>query len=218
MLKYFKKELFAKERCASLVNEKPYNPNNRNENTMTVFLSGQQKVCWVYCQGEHFPTKCDKVIDINARKEILKNSSFYYLCLKTGHVSKKCTKNYICRICSKKHHISICEERNKQSPYQIPRIEVNLNHKKGSENVLLQSAVLHIENIANSNYCTDVTVLFNTVIQRLFVTESVRKRLKIPTLRKETMIFQVFGQNDNKVKEVDIVKIKIKGNKRLNFY
>ena len=112
MLKYFKKELFAKERCASLVNEKPYNPNNRNENTMAVFLSGQQKVCWVYCQGEHFPTKCDKVIDINARKEILKNSSFYYLCLKTGHVSKKCTKNYICRICSKKHHISICEERN----------------------------------------------------------------------------------------------------------
>ena len=45
MLKYFKKELFAKERCASLVNEKPYNPNKRNENTMSAFLSGQQKLC-----------------------------------------------------------------------------------------------------------------------------------------------------------------------------
>ena len=32
------------------------------------------------------------------------------------------------------------------------------------------------------------------------------------------MIFQVFGQNENKVKEVDIVQIKIKGNKRLHFY
>ena len=84
MLKYFKKELFAKERCASLVNEKPYNPNKRNE----AFLSGQQKLCCVYCQGEHFPTKCDKVTDVNARKEILKNSSCCYSCLKTGHVSK----------------------------------------------------------------------------------------------------------------------------------
>ena len=34
MLKYFKKELFGKKRCASLVNEKPYNPNTRNEDTM----------------------------------------------------------------------------------------------------------------------------------------------------------------------------------------
>ena len=113
MLKYFKKELFAKERCASLVNEKPYNPNKRNENTMSAFLSGQQKLCCVYCQGERFPTKWDKVTDVNAYKEILKNYSCCYSCLKAGHVSKKCTKNYIFRSCSKKHHISICEERNK---------------------------------------------------------------------------------------------------------
>ena len=83
MLKYFKKELFAKECCALLVNEKPYNPNKRNENTMSAFLSGQQKLCCVYCQGEHFSTKSDKVINVNARKEISKNSSRCYLCFKT---------------------------------------------------------------------------------------------------------------------------------------
>ena len=84
MLKYFNKELFAKERCASLVNEKPYNSNKHNENTMSAFLSGQQKLCYVYCQGEHFSTKCDKVTDVNACKEVLKNSLCCYLCLKTG--------------------------------------------------------------------------------------------------------------------------------------
>ena len=72
MLKYFKG-------CASLVNEKPYNPNKCNENTMSEFLSGQQKLCCVYCQGELFPTKCDKVTDVNAGKEILKSSSCYLL-------------------------------------------------------------------------------------------------------------------------------------------
>ena len=34
ILKYLKKKFFAKERCSSLVNEKPYNPNKHNENTM----------------------------------------------------------------------------------------------------------------------------------------------------------------------------------------
>ena len=74
MLKYFKKEIFAKERCSLLVNETLYNPNKRNENTMSVFLSGQQKLCCVYCQGEHFPIKCHNVTDVNARKEILENA------------------------------------------------------------------------------------------------------------------------------------------------
>ena len=96
MLKYFKKEFFAKERCALLVNKKPYNRNKHNENTMPIFLSKQQKLCCVYCQGEHFPRKCDKVTDVKAHKEILKNSPFSYLCLKTGHLSNNCTKNYIC--------------------------------------------------------------------------------------------------------------------------
>ena len=80
MLKYFEEELFPKERYALLVNETPYNPNRRNENTMSAFLIGQQKLCCVYCQRKHFPTKCDKVTIQNARKEKLKNSSCCYLC------------------------------------------------------------------------------------------------------------------------------------------
>ena len=78
--------------------------------------------------------------------------------------------------------------------------------------------VLRIENIENSNYCTDSAVLFDTGSQRSFVTESVMKKLKLSTLRKETMIFQVLGQNDNKIKEVDIVQIKIKGNNGLYIF
>ena len=77
---------------------------------------------------------------------------------------------------------------------------------------------MQIGNIENSNYCTDGTVLLDTGSQRSFVTESVRKKLKLPTLRKEIMIFQVFGQSDNKVKEVDIVQIKVKGNNRLYIF
>ena len=62
-----------------------------------------------------------------------------------------------------------------------------------------------------TNCCTDGAVLFETGSLRSFVTESVRKKLNLPTLRKETMIFLAFGQNNSKAKEVDIVQIKIKG-------
>ena len=65
-----------------------------------------------------------------------------------------------------------------------------------SKNALLQRAVFQIENIENSNYCTDGTVLFDTGSQRSFVTQSVRKKLKFSTLSKDTIIFQVFGQNN----------------------
>ena len=51
---------------------------------------------------------------------------------------------------------------NKQSLDQTSNTAVNLNHEKSSKNVLLQSAVLQIGNIENSNYCTDGTVLFDT--------------------------------------------------------
>ena len=78
--------------------------------------------------------------------------------------------------------------------------------------------VLRIENIEISNYCTDGAVLFSTGSQRSFVTESVGKKLKITTLRKETMIFHLFRQNDNKVKDVDTVKLKIKGNNGLYIF
>ena len=114
---------------------------------------------------------------------------------------------------SKKHHISICEEKNKQSPDQSPNKAVNLNHEKISKNVLLQSAVLRIENIENSIYCTD-----SAVVQKSFVIESFRKKLKLLTLRKETMIFQVLRQNNDKVKEVDIVQNKVKGNSGLYIF
>ena len=84
--------------------------------------------------------------------------------------------------------------------------------------VLLQSAVVQIENIEDSNYCTDIAVLFNTGSKGSFVTESVRKKLKLPTLITETMIFQVLGQNNNKVKEYDIVEINIKYNNSLYIF
>ena len=52
-------------------------------------------------------------------------------------------------------------------------------------------------------------LLFDTGSQRSFVAESMRRKLELPTLRKES-IFRTFGENDNHVQEVDILKVKMK--------
>ena len=106
-----------------------YNPNKYNENTISAYLSGLPKLCCIYCQGEHFPTKFDKVTNANAFKGILKNSFCCCLCLKTGNVSNKMYKHSICQICRKKHQIKTCEGKNKQSPNQSPNAGVSLDHK-----------------------------------------------------------------------------------------
>ena len=63
-------------------------------------------------------------------------------------------------------------------PDRKPNAKVNLNHEKYNKNVLLQSTVLQIENIGNSNYCADGAILFGNGSQRSFATESISKRLK----------------------------------------
>ena len=95
-----------------------------------------------------------------------------------------------------KHHVSICWEKNKQSSVQTSNKSVNLNHEKSNKNVLLQSAVLQIENIENSDCFTDGAVLYDTDSLRSFVAESVGKKLNLLTLRKGAMIFDIEWYNE----------------------
>ena len=95
-----------------------------------------------------------------------------------------------------KHHVSICWEKNKQSSVQTSNKSVNLNHEKSNKNVVLQSAVLQIENIENSDCFTDGAVLYDTDSLRSFVAESVGKKLNLLTLRKRAMIFDIEWYNE----------------------
>ena len=62
------------------------------------FYQGIKNLVVPIGKGNVFQQKVIKVTDVNAPKEILKNYWCCYLCLKTEHLSKKCTKNYISQI------------------------------------------------------------------------------------------------------------------------
>ena len=63
----------------------------------------------VYCGlPNHRIVDCLKVLDITARKEILKKSRLCFNCTGFGHMASKCNSRG-CGKCNRKHHTSICD-------------------------------------------------------------------------------------------------------------
>ena len=107
-------------------NTEPKRPNYerpsfpKNPTMGGTFLTGSTPpmatpIC-VYCSEMHFSASCQKITDVNARKEILKSGRRCFSCLRKGHNSGQCDKS--CRRCNRKHHQSICLEqpRNTNQP------------------------------------------------------------------------------------------------------
>ena len=61
-----------------------------------------------YCDKDHFPTNCDVVPEVDARKQILRKSGRCFSCLRKGHLSRNCRTTHRCRKCNGRHHTSIC--------------------------------------------------------------------------------------------------------------
>ncbi|KAL9977060.1 hypothetical protein ACROYT_G014424 [Oculina patagonica] len=68
----------------------------------------------VYCTERHFSASCNKVTDINARRDILRRDKRCFMCLKKGHLVDQCDKS--CRNCKRRHHQSICQAQSPGEP------------------------------------------------------------------------------------------------------
>ena len=114
-LKHFNDELQAKESCMT------FSSTDKNEKSVSggfttagsllaqsIATNSSFVLKCVYCLNKHPSSQCDKIRGVAERLKILKRFSKCFICLKGGHVAKKCTASYICRKCNGRHHISIC--------------------------------------------------------------------------------------------------------------
>ena len=106
LLKTFKEELEARERCAgaSLNSSSIYIPankrNNRghfgSKNSNDVFSASslmtvqKQSTQCAYCRQNHAHASCTIVTDVRARKQILQNGGMCFNCLSKNHVMREC--------------------------------------------------------------------------------------------------------------------------------
>ena len=214
-MKYFHKELIAKEACFSykrfLEKEEGHKNFSANESTFTnsyysqkvlnneTGYKNQQQKC-IFCHKDyHPPSHCKIVTKKDARIDILRKYSKCYLCLKGGHISKICKSSYFCRKCGGKHYISICkfEEKNDNSQAVVSHVEL-------CRTILLQTARASVLDLDNKSSC-NTTILFDTGSQRSFITENVRKRSRLKT------VLSVFDDcKESHLENLDVVEFKIK--------
>jgi hypothetical protein len=71
-------------------------------------MTGKTTINCSFCQKEHTSANCFVVTDIEARKQILRKQGRRFLCLKRNHIARDCESRCMCKYCSGKHHVSLC--------------------------------------------------------------------------------------------------------------
>ena len=126
MMKIFKDELEAKERCTMSLpsskedfdDENPYSTSNLHSQQRSSKDNGGRKgdrggakkrSCAFCGVQEHSAAQCNNVTDLNARLVALKKANRCFVCLLQGHKSRNCMKKIQCKKCGKRHHVSVCD-------------------------------------------------------------------------------------------------------------
>ncbi|XP_065668049.1 uncharacterized protein LOC136088288 [Hydra vulgaris] len=152
----------------------------------------------VYCGLQnHKSEDCTKVLTVARRREILTNKRLCYNCIGYGHSAVNC-KSRGCRKCNKKHHTSICQDRNATMDGNIE------NKKENMGTVLNASTTIHPTVIAKVNG-EKVRIMLDTGAGSSYICTNLITKLKLKPTRKEyKSIEQLYGTVD---KRVEIYKV-----------
>ena len=115
LMKAIEEEIVARERVSAGSNRLPVRRTTsepKTPPTAATLVSGEpanaQAPC-CYCGQPHYPTDCDTIMTIDARKQLLRRNGRCFSCLRRGHLSRDCRSASRCRGCRGRHHTSICE-------------------------------------------------------------------------------------------------------------
>ena len=157
---------------------------------------------------------CGTVTNISARRNLLKQQGHCFVCLWRNHLVRNCSLNKVCRTCSEKHHMSICENDNHGSVVASDRGECRSNENKSSTTVcvdsntsiLLQTAIAPVSMGHQLHPVVNMRILFDSGSQRSYLSERARAKLNLLPKRKEKLLIKTFGQENEQLKECDVVK------------
>ena len=110
MLKILKREVESKGMSFSIGTSSEFEPEKRDRNyTTSAFLNSSLERKCPFCNLNNHPaSKCLKVTNMAARKQILRQKGMCFICFNSDHLAKMCKSSYKCHKCNGKHHISIC--------------------------------------------------------------------------------------------------------------
>ena len=213
ILLYFKEELQAKERCCfdspeqkkTIYRDSLFTASNLFNSADEQASREQQVLICVFCNKDHPPSKCKNVSDVKTRITILRKKGRCFICLRSGHIASKCPSNYSCRLCNKRHNISICDKVLGQTKETI----IGTTQTTSGGDILLQTGRAKVFNTDQSRKYVHARILLDGGSQCSYICDSVRSALDLPTICKEKVISKTFGQNNATPQEIDVVQLKI---------
>ena len=184
---------------------------------------GNGRIICVYCKGDHFSTACESIREVKIRKETLRREGRCFLCLSQGHKASQCSSKRKCRKCNKRHHQSICESDGSVQNRDIisetsnpPKNDAPVTSTtattgvKSNSKILLQTARAYVSSEDGSKLLP-VRVLMDGGSQRSYITNSLKTKLSLTPLRKESLNLNTFGEEQYKRKQCDLVKVNMQG-------
>ena len=176
------------------------------------FYAGNAAPGCPYCNGEHYPSLCTSVKEVNDRWAILIRGGRCFNCLRPHHRAKDCNSHKKCRHCHKKHHQSICDQVHPPDSVKPPEVLETINNTsnvaRSSGLVLLQTARAMASG-KESGASVNIRILFDTGSQRSYVTEALCRRLRLKPVKKERLHLNTFGELAFKDKTCDLVQIRL---------
>ena len=158
--------------------------------------------------------------NVDARVAIVRRLAKCFICLRSGHISRNCSRQYRCNKCKKPHHISLCRNKatdEKDSASDTPSNEDDQTptdkvsrtyHSSVGTDILLETAKASVSNDDNNE--VKARLMFDSGSQFSYVSESLRSKLKLKALRQERLIINTFGNSETKLQTLDVVQLKVK--------
>ncbi|XP_062606698.1 uncharacterized protein LOC134268455 [Saccostrea cucullata] len=168
------------------------------------FSPRKPQVCCAYCKETHYSNDCEKFKNCTDRMRIVKRDKLCFNCLGRHRVTD-CQSKSNCKICKKRHHTSLCSNREvvKSNKESIPslqaknteRAETSVMHSsshRDQPNVLLQTAVAPV---TSGKMTTDAYILFDEGAQRSFISRSLADKIELTPTGYENINILGFGES-----------------------
>lgn len=226
ILETFETELVARERANNAVPHSTRRTQAHSHSSTSAFLAAtpSSPTC-AFCDQAHSPTSCTVVTGAEARKKLLRNSGRCFNCLRKNHLFRNCRSKSTCRNCKGKHHTSICEKDTASKeekgatesqppklnpgaePFTLPEKTTLTTCSSPGGTVLLQTARTSIYNPLKPQEKVKVRMLFDSGSQNSYLTERVRKSLRLEPTGGQTLSIAAFGATKEQAQVCPIVSV-----------
>lgn len=184
--------------------------SDRKVPTAVGMFNSKVKKC-AFCKENHVINSCEaaKSMDVEKKKELLLKQGYCFICLKYGHIARRCRVKLECKNCKGRHETLMCSNKheNQEEKSQKTIIESeSLSNSTTYNDVFLQTLVIWL---IGKNKMKKVRALIDTGSQRSYICQNTAKELDHDIVGQEDLTHILFGGDQTENVRHNCYKIEV---------